>query len=174
MKILEIKDAIQAKIDHEQIAIDVFEHLSKVFEPFEGKLITKRMETALQKNMPIGFKYTNLERIAGMLYIVVVPENFSERIQFLLAYDSNPIFRQGRSQERHSGFAYYNNCYGDAAKKRNEKRRDLQSKAIKLAGFANTYAEAKKSANTARTELSELVGYAMDIEISKILGMKIL
>jgi len=171
MKIQEVKEAIQANIDREQIGIDVFEHLSKVFEPFEDKKISERMATALRKNLPAGFRSCYLKRIASLIQIVVTPEKYDDRLTFLLAYNSNPTFRQGKAQDSHSGFAYYNACHGEAARQRNQKRRELQSKAIMLAGLANTYEAAKTTADAARAQLSELVGYTMDIEIPKALGM---
>lgn len=171
MKIHEVKAAIQKNIDHEQAGIDVYEHVLKVLSSFEGKQITKRMATALEKNLPAGYNRAYINRIGSLIQIVVVPKNFSNRITFLLGYDSHPYFSVGRSEDQHSGFAYFNNCHGEAAKQRNEIRRNLLSKAIKLTGLANTFAEAKKTAAAAREELSELVGYTMDVEIPKALGM---
>lgn len=171
MKIQEVKKAIQQNIDHEQKQIAIYEHLVEVFKPFEGKKISQRMVTALEKNLPNGYKRAYLNRIGSLIQVVLAPENFQENITFLLGYDSDPIFKIGRTQERYSGFAYFNSCHGEAARQRNQKRRELLSKAIKLAGLANTYANAKATANAAREELSELVGHTMDVEIPKVLNM---
>lgn len=172
MKISEIKEAIQKNIDREQTGIDVYEHLSKVFEPFEGKKISERMATALRKNLPDGFRSCSLNRIASLIQIVVTAESYDDRLTFLLAYDSNPIFRQGKAQDEHSGFAYYNACHGYYAEERNAQRRKLQDRAIYLAGIANSYAAAKQTVDDVKDELSNFVPYQMGAEMTSVLGMR--
>lgn len=171
MLIQEIKTAIRKNIEDEQARIDVYEHVLKVLTPFEGKQITKRMATKLEQNLPAGYNRAYIERVGTLIYLVVVPDNFQNRIQFLLGYASHPVFMVGRAQDRHSGFAYFNNCLGEAARERNKKRQELLSKGIKLAGLANTYHIANEAANAAREELLELVGFTMDVEMAKVLGM---
>ena len=47
-----IKDAIEADLKGEEESIAMFEELSKLFERYEGKRITKRMATAIEKEHP--------------------------------------------------------------------------------------------------------------------------
>lgn len=172
MKIVEIKFAILDQISREQIGIDVFKHLVKVFRPYVGKKISQRMITTLNKNLPAGFKRANLTRIASLIQVVLIPDNYDDKLTFLLGYESNnPIFSIGSAGIEHSGFAYYNNCYGGAAIERNKIRRRLLSKSIKMAGLANTYVTGKAIADVAKAELIKLVGYQMESEMTKLLGM---
>jgi len=185
MQIKDIKFAIHDRIAHEQIGIDVFHHLVKVFRPFNGKKISQRMITALNKDLPVGFVNARMHRIASLIQVVLIPEKYEgrlpydDRITFLLGYEnysrgSNmPDFQIGSSGLDHSGFANYNKCYGTAAEERNKIRRTLLRKVIKMAGYANTYATGIAIAATAKSELIELVGYQMEVEMTKILAMTV-
>lgn len=82
-------------------------------------------------------------------------------------------FSIGSAGLSHSGFAYYNNCYGEAARERNKIRVKLISKSIKMAGYANTYATGIAKAAAAKSALIELVGYQMEIEMTKLLDMTV-
>lgn len=175
MKIQAVKAAIQKHIDREETGIKIFNHLSKVFEKFENKKISERMATALRKNLPDDCERAYLKRVASLIQIVVVKKsilNIEDRITFLLGYDNNPIFRQGKAQDEHSGFAYYNACHGFYALERNEQRRKLQDKAIYLAGIANTYETAKETVDNVKAELSNFLPFQMNSEMTQILGMR--
>lgn len=176
MKIKEIKDGIEAAIAREQIGIDAFDHLVKVFRPYVGKKISQRMITSLNKDLPKGFKRAHLKRIASLIQVVLIPEKSENYdLTFLLGYESygreNVPFAIGSGGLSHSGFAYYNRCYGNAARERNAIRRSLLSKRIKMVGYANTYATGITIAAEAKSELIKLVGYQMEIEMTKLLGM---
>lgn len=194
-----VRIAIKEQIDREQIGIDVFTHLVEVFQPFVGKKISERMITALNKNLPTGFSHATLKRIASLIQVVLIPElpdrvwagktekklptpadtqtQYENRITFLLGYEAisgktnGTIFSIGHAESEHSGFAYYNNCYGGAAKERNDIRRRLLGKVTLITGKANTYATGMFIAENAKSELVELVGYQMEAEMTKILGM---
>lgn len=173
MKILEIKQEIQKNIDHEQNVINVYNHLITVLKPFEDKRVTQRMATAVEKNLPSGYERAYLTTMAGMTHLVVVPKIYDNNIRFLLCYNDNPIFKIGIYNERHSGFACFNNCYGQAAEDRNVERRIMLSKAIKLAGIANTFAKAVKAVRNAESELNDIAHFSVQYEMTKILKMKI-
>lgn len=173
MQIQTIKSAINDRIAREQIAIDAFDHLVKVFAKFHGKKVSQRMVTALNKDLPKGFKRADLTRIASLIQVVLIPEIWDDKLTFLLGYDGKdaPIFYIGEGGLEHSGFADYNNCHGGAAKERNKIRRTLLRKVIKMAGYANAYATGIALADKAKSELIELVGYQMEVEMTKILAM---
>jgi len=194
--IKEIKFGIHDQIAREQIGIDVFNHLVKVFKPYVGKKITQRMVTTLNKNLPTGFVSARLKRIASLIQVVLMPEisngccserklpspldtqnQYENRITFLLGYEAmsdktnGTIFEIGSALSEHSGFAYYNNCYGNAARERNEIRRTLLGKVDKILGLTNTYITGIAVATVAKSELVKLVGYQMEAEMTKLLGM---
>lgn len=192
----EIKFGIHDQIAREQISIDVFNHLTKVFRPYVGKKITQRMITTLNKNLPDGFASARLKRIASLIQVVLMPNLFScserklpapmdtqrqyeNRLTFLLGYESydgktnGTIFQIGSSLSEHSGFAYYNNCYGNAARERNAIRRVLLGKVNKIQELNDTYITGKAIADVAKSSLIKLVGYQMEAEITKLLGMTV-
>lgn len=189
MQIQTIKSAINDRIAQEQIGIDAFDHLVKVFRPFVGKKISQRMVTALNKDLPKGFANARFQRIASLIQVILIPEvilgkfdktgrlPYDNRITFLLGYEtytrglSMPDFRIGSAGLEHSGFAYYNISHSTAAIERNKIRRTLLRKVIKMAGYANAYATGIALADKAKSELIELVGYQMEVEMTKILAM---
>ncbi len=179
MQIKQIRFGIHDAIAREQIAIDVFEHLVKVFTPFVGKKISQRMITALNKDLPKGFKRADLSRIASLIQVVLIPEkseDYDNKLTFLLGYSfksNGTLFYIGDASSEHSGFAYYNNCHGGAARERNKIRRSLLSKSIKMAGYANTYATGIAIAAEAKGALIKLVGYQMETEMTKLLDMTV-
>lgn len=178
MEIKTIRFGIQNAIAREQIAIDAFDHLVKVFDKFHGKKVSQRMVTALNKDLPKGFKRADFNKIASLIQVVLIPEkseDYDNKLSFLLGYDGKaaPIFYIGEGGLEHSGFADYNNCHGGAAKERNKIRRSLLSKSIKMAGYANTYATGISIAAMAKADLIELVGYQMETEMTKLLDMTV-
>ena len=179
MLIKDITLGIQNQIAREQIAIDAFDHLVKVFRPYNGKKVSQRMVTTLNKDLPKGFKRATLNRIASLIQVELVPDKYENKLTFLLGYESfsgktnAPIFYVGSAGLEHSGFAYYNKCHGEAAKERNKIRKSLLSKRIKMAGYANTYATGIAIAAEAKSNLIKLVGYQMEAEMTKLLAMTV-
>lgn len=91
MQIKKIRFGIHDAIAREQIAIDAFDHLVKVFRPFIGKQISQRMVTALNKDLPKGFKRADFNKIASLIQVVIIPEkpeNYDDKLTFLLGYAS--------------------------------------------------------------------------------------
>ena len=171
MKIIEIKSYIQTQIDHEQIAIDVHDHLVKILPKFEGKPVSKRIATFVNGNLPKGFIRAEISHIASMTHLNIIAPKYDDTLRFLLCYDSDTTFRIGHYDEQYSGFTYYNNCYGNAAKERNKERENVYRQAIKIAGIANSYAIAKEQAKQAHDALNELVHFSVHTGIQRILGM---
>jgi len=170
MKISEVKAKIQAEIDREQINIDVHDHLVKILTKFEGKAVSKRIATAVQNDLPKGFIRASMHYIASMTYVRLYSDSckYEDRIDFFLCYDSDKTFRIGNPN---SGFQYYNTCNGQAARERNEKRIALLNNCIKIAGYVNSYHEAKAKMEEAHANLKEMLHYTIDIDITKAFDM---
>lgn len=142
-----IKDTIQRDIDRELKGLAYFNKLVEVFKPFEGKKITKRMETAVKTIFPDRVVY--LDKSFGMFHLQIWGGDIKmeKRLSFLIGHDSDPIYHEGDAGKDYSGFRYYSICYGAAAIERNEKRRIFlkDTKQIKkLAKVFNDYKKALK------------------------------
>lgn len=141
-----IIEILKAEIVREQEGIDLFERFKKATEKFEGKKITKAIATAFEKELgPEYVVYYSSEY--GMYQISFWKGSSQNKKQFLIGYDSTPIFRRGHSTESHSGIEYFCNCYGQAAKERNDRRRETlrnQKTLDKMASAIDKLLEARE------------------------------
>lgn len=116
-----IKQTLQVDYDQEEEAISLYDEIARILAPFEGKPLTKRLGTAVAKVLePKGYKVSWSPEY-GMYYIKVW-KTWDDRFNFLVGYESTEAYHLGEPHIQHSGFAYWSNCYGHAAKLRNEKR----------------------------------------------------
>jgi hypothetical protein len=140
-----IKDTIQKDIEGELKNLAYFNQLVKVFKPFEGKKITKRMETAVKIVLPD--RVVHLSKAHGMFNMEIWGADIArdDRLSFFMGYDSDPIYREGDAEKRLSGFRYFSCCYGSAAIERNEKRRDFLEDSAKLKELARLFDNYKEA-----------------------------
>ena len=90
--------------------------IAETLKKFEGKQITKRFATAVKKAMPDYTVY--FENKYSLIQLVIWKGNYNDRTQHVLGYASNPIYHTGQHDIQHSGFEYYNYCYGFRARER--------------------------------------------------------
>ena len=122
-----IKTTIQADMKQELEGIRVHDAIIEALKGFEGKKVSKRLANAAQEALP---EYRVLWRAQyGMFYIDVCrkgnPYPSDLNLSFLIAYDCEPTYREGKATISHSGFRYYSTCYGNAARERNFDRAKL-------------------------------------------------
>ena len=132
----------------ESEGIAIFDLMVETFKPFEGKQITKRLATALQKVLPDDTIY--FERQYGMYHIRIWGNGtpYDQRRSFLLGYDTKPVYHEGEYHKKHSGFRDFSCCYGYAAIERNQQRETLladEQRLQKIAKVINDYQAAKKA-----------------------------
>lgn len=143
-----IIETIQKDYERETSGICLFEIMVETFKSFEGKPITKRLATALQKKLPDHTIY--YEHLYGMYHIRIWGNGtpYDQRAGFLLGYDNASAYREGKDHEQHSGFRDYSACYGWAAKDRNQQRETLLADKKRIAHLAKVisdYLSAKKA-----------------------------
>jgi len=125
---------------HENTALA--ERVEAALAPFDGKKITKRMATVLEKALPECSVYYDTNY--GM-YHVNVSWGTDEEKRFLLGYHGTPIFTV-------EGFAEHNACHLTAATKRNEERATFLNKA-----WLTKVADCIEKANKATASLKMLL-----------------
>jgi hypothetical protein len=106
-----IIEALKGEMESEDRDFDMFEILRKTFAPFEGKVITKRMETALKAALPEHTVYYRHEYDMRHMLVWGGGIDYAHRMHFLMAYDSDPVYRE-------EAFKDHSACYGSAARKR--------------------------------------------------------
>lgn len=118
-----IRKTIEDNIKREQRGTAIFDVMVETFKPFEGKPITKRLATALEKAMPNHTIY--YEKEFGMFHIRIWGNGieYKDRLSFLIGYDSNPYYTEGKYETGNAsncgtGFRAHSCCYGEAAKDR--------------------------------------------------------
>lgn len=119
-----IKEAIEVDIAREQIGIELFNQLVEIFKPFEGKKISRRLATAIEKALPEHTVSYNTDYGHYNIRIWGNGIDFNERYDFLIGYDNNPYYREGTHEENHSGFRDFSGYYGFHAEERNKKRKE--------------------------------------------------
>lgn len=158
-----LRDLILDKIEPGEIP----DAVSKILKKFDGKRISKRMATAVEKAMPECKIYWRYEY--GMYHLNVT--HGCDEYRFLIGYDSTKMHfdhKQWRDQ-----FAC---CYLGAREKRNEKRVRLASKNAWLenaAKLSSEYSYAKEEFRRAKEAVEngsgwDLIG-ELSFEVSRIL-----
>lgn len=140
-----IKETIEADIAREQIGIDLFNQLVEIFKPFEGKKISKRLATAIEKALP---DYTVSYSTDYGHYSIRIWGNgidFNERYDFLIGYESNPYYNEGPHEESHSGFRDFSGRYGFHAEERNVKRKAYLEDDSELSYLSNAIEDYKEA-----------------------------
>ena len=94
---------LQKRIDHLQYRYDTFHSLIPVLKKFDGKKVTKRIETALKEAFPedrIHFRY-----IASMTYIDVIGKGkeYDDKESFFVCYASSDTYVEEDFAHKHNG-----------------------------------------------------------------------
>lgn len=139
----QIKGIIEDGRKTDEAYILFFNRLVKVLEPFKGKKITKRIETAAAAAFPEWRVWYEVRY--GMYYLTFTPKKSEwkqeEKISITLGYKNS---RTGNDLFDMDAFKTNNACYGSAAAERNEKRngslRTIET-AVKL---INDYEDARR------------------------------
>jgi len=98
-----LKD-LQKRIDHLQCRYDTFHKLIPVLKKFEGKKVTKRIETALKEAFPDDERIW-LRDIANMTYINVIGKgkSYDEKESFFVCYSSSDTYVEEDFTHKHNG-----------------------------------------------------------------------
>ena len=126
----QIKEIITNDIEIENKGIELYETILNELKPLEGKTITKKIATQIEKALPdyrIIYKSDY-----GMFQIDIFNTNTNQTYNFLLGYHTNPIVLIGNP-----GFESFNTCYGNAARERNEQREKLLADELALTNMAD-------------------------------------
>jgi len=100
----EILKNIQERINHLQYRYDTFHSLIPVLKKFEGKKVTKRLETALKEAFPED--RIHLRYIGSMTYIDVLGKGkeYDNRESFFVCYNSEGcIYLEENFTKKHNG-----------------------------------------------------------------------
>lgn len=147
-----IRLVVEKSIAREQLGLDRHELIVKHLKPFEGKLITKRIETALNKVF-VNHE-VHIDRRASLINLEIWKKHYKDgdHTSHLLGYsdsftrsETSNIYREGVYDKEYSGFEYYDNCHGNAAKQRVKRDKTfLKNGSVqKLAASVKTFLEAK-------------------------------
>ena len=129
-----IKKAINDYIDDDQKNNDLYLKVFEAIRPCDGDKITKRIATTVQK--ALGDEYTvYYSTNYGQFHLRIKKANETTNHwkDFLIGYDTNPVFRlESKDVNRtkdsfyiERGFDYYNMCFGSAAVKRIEQNKKV-------------------------------------------------
>jgi len=115
----QIEFILKERINRESLYNEIFEAVVKALTRFEGKVFSKRMETAVIKALPES-AIVSYQVKYGMFYLYVWGGDlhYESRMSIMMGYNTNPVFHVGKWDELHSGIEYFSNCYGNACKKR--------------------------------------------------------
>lgn len=149
----DLKAMLVEAIEQNKVNIAIYDAVESVLKTMEGKPFSKRIETAVKKILPdyiIAYS-----KNYGMFHLRVWGNgiDWNHSINFLLGYNSNPFIQVGKSEERHSGFAYFSNCYGQAEKDRMAASEKILNNEEELERVSNLIAEISAK----QSELGELL-----------------
>ena len=137
-----IKAAIQETIDSEKASIELHDSLLSIFESFEGKTISRRMATKLEKAMPkycVSFNSVHTG-IFRRFEITLWVGNYDNRTTFSLCRSGGGIYTS-------ESFRQANACHGSAAVERMGKNLSYLSNSKlmeEMADKANMLRESKE------------------------------
>ena len=108
----QLLEKINERIDHYQIRLELINIIDTPLKRFDGKKITKRIETAINLALPKRTVYLNKDYSMFQLVIWGDKEwlakerriSYNERFTSLIGYKDNPIFD-------HDKFIEYNQCH---------------------------------------------------------------
>ena len=109
----QLLEKINERIDHYQIRLELINIIDTPLKRFDGKKITKRIETAINLALPKRTVYLNKDYSMFQLVIwgdssgLLAKErriSYNERFTSLIGYKDNPIFD-------HDKFIEYNQCH---------------------------------------------------------------
>ena len=109
----QLLDRINERIDHYKVRLELFNQIEPVIKEFDGKKITKRIQTKLRKKLSKRVVYLNKDY--SMFQLVIWGDNnllfsnarkihFNDRFTSLIGYKDNPIVDYDK-------FIEYNQCH---------------------------------------------------------------
>jgi hypothetical protein len=162
--------ALKAEIEQDKKYYDLHQKCADVFKAFEGKQITKRMESALKKAYPEWTIYYSAEY--GMYHIKVWGlacgrPSYDNAQHMLLGYESDPVYTA-------ENFEKFDCCHGSAAIERNQKR-DKFLASPELEGVAQAIMDFKRAEEALKNTMEAVNEYttASAYAIEKAFGIKI-
>jgi hypothetical protein len=142
----QIIDFIKSQITAEQQGIFLHNEIAKALKPFEGKQVSKRIATALQKMHPGWTVFYDTDY--GMFHLCIwggdTDIKYDQRFRALIGYESEPIVSIGKTSDSR-GFEYFDCCHGSAAIERNSLRHaiiDNPAKVQSIVDAINNYGDA--------------------------------
>ncbi len=126
------------------------EQIAEIVKPSEGKTISKRIATAIEKALPAHTVYWNTDY--GMFHVSIWGNGieYNDRKRYLVGYHSG-----SGTTFSHARFLEHNACHLAAAIARNSRRDALLADKATLEATAS----AINRLNQARTDLAELTKY---------------
>ena len=145
----------------------MFEELSKLFERYEGKQITKRMATAIEKEHPDWTVYYKPDY--GMYQINIwggdSGRDYNHYWQFFLGYESQGgIFTLEHFKDTNAG-------YGSAAEKRNIERRRMLAHPEELEEMARTFVAWKEAEGKWKSAMRDSYYNPSFYSVQRVLGL---
>lgn len=167
----ELSQAISQELAISEKKYEIYQKLESILKDFEGKKISKRIETAFKKKFPEH--WCNFSHEYSMYYMYICPTDkfvYNDRLQFLIGYDNEDIISIEKT-EFSRGFQYFSGCYGIHKLKRIEEKKNLLKDLQKLENICNVvnaYQDACKDMNQINMNIQYIVYKLADIESSKI------
>lgn len=174
-----IKNAVQEYITDDQQNVELYNKVYQAIKKHDGEKISKRIATTVEKTLGDSYQvYYSTQYGMFTLRIRKSGEISDKWKDFILGYDSNPIFRlvtldpnkteNARYIER--GFDNFNACFGSAASKRiKENSKILKSdKLQKLAELHDQKIEIENQISKLNLEHYEFPAY---FSVQKVLSI---
>jgi hypothetical protein len=157
----QIREYLQSQIDQENKGLYLHNEIVKALKPFEGKPISKRIATALQKLHPdwTVFYDTNY----GMFHLVIWGGDTGlicgNSFRALIGYERECIVSVDKSKDSR-GFEEFDCCHGSAAIERNALRQSTLDSPDKIADIT----QAINDYSDALANLEKMIDYPMPDE----------
>ena len=141
----QIKEKIKERIKDDEKNLEMYNTVAECFEKLEGKEITKRFSTLLEKSLPTFTFHYEKNKYLGGCSIKFWEKSINENWNFTIGKDSFSI----------EEFAERNACYGSAAQERIDKNTTYLNDEKTLSKIAQSIDQI----NQAKTYLKEFDDY---------------
>jgi len=147
----ELVDNAKNLIEDEEKNISIFDAVSKALENFDGKKITRRMETAVKNALSDYTVYYEKEYGMYRLFIWGKDIDYNRRLSVLLGYDETFCYYKFKNE--------HNTCYTEGAPKRLAEAKSFIANPEKIDRIAETIIAYKKSQEEIRRVSDEIPGF---------------
>lgn len=152
MKKHEINKIIAAYVANESAGIKEHEIIAAYLNQYEGKPISGNIFRKLPENIRFVPQY-------GMYYLKFTDSGR----EHLIGYNSDPVVKSGGEPSKNgSGFEYFDNCYGNAARERLQWLADIQADPARFGEFCRLFLKAARLWGELRQTMADIEASGFD------------